>query len=364
MHSSEPKHRVIFIDLMRAFAVLQMVQGHTIHVLLAQEFRTNDLPLYAVWHFLRGMTAPMFMFTAGTVFTYLFRSVKKPFGENYRVKKGIRRALLLIFIGYLLRYPTWSVFDFSKVSEEGWRIFFAVDVLHLIGCSLIILLAILFISEKLKLNYIVAFVVSSVIIFLFSPFAELMSWNSFLPAPAAAYFYSKTGSPFPLFPWMGYVASGGVLGAYLAQNPLVFKTSRFSLLLAIFGGTFMLTSMLSEFVLQFFNIQNIYPQAAPNIILFRLGFVIMTTSVVSYIALKVDSIPQLIILIGRNTLLIYVVHLIILYGSAWTPGLINFWGSGFSGGLSVLAALAMITLMTLMVVIIHRLKIRNKELVA
>ena len=118
------KQRIIFIDLMRAFAVLQMVQGHTINVLLASEFRDPSFPVYAVWHFMRGMTAPIFMFTAGTVFTYLFRMVDKPFNENPRVKKGLKRGLLLLAIGYLLRYPTWTVVDFSQVSPESWKIFF------------------------------------------------------------------------------------------------------------------------------------------------------------------------------------------------------------------------------------------------
>jgi len=363
MHSSEPKHRVIFIDLMRAIAVIQMVQGHTIHVLLANELRTTELPVYAVWHFLRGMTAPIFLFTAGITFTYLFKSVKKPFKENYRVKKGIRRALLLLFIGYMLRYPTPSIFDFSYVTEQGWQIFFAIDVLHLIGISLLILLLVLFLSEKIKLNSIYSFITSAIAIFLLSPFTENILWDSFLPAPLAAYFYSKTGSQFPIFPWAGYVVSGAVLGSYLAQKPFVFKSSRFSILLAIFGAAFILTSMINDIVVQNFQITIVNPQAAPGLIFFRLGFVLLLTSLVSYIALKVNKIPQLIILVGRNTLLIYVVHLIILYGSAWNPGIIQFWGAGFTGWQSLFAVLVMIALMTLMVIVIHKLKIKNKELV-
>ena len=146
------KSRIIFIDLIRAFAVLQMVQGHTINVLLEDTSRNPDFPIYALWHFMRGMTAPIFMFTAGTVFTYLFCSVKKPFNVNPRVKKGIKRGLLLITIGYILRYPTSSIVDFSGVSEISWKIFFAVDVLHLIGISLLAVLFLLFVSEKFKLN--------------------------------------------------------------------------------------------------------------------------------------------------------------------------------------------------------------------
>ena len=363
MHTTDQAHRVIFIDLMRAIAVLQMVQGHTISVFLSKDFQTTELPLFAVWYFLRGMTAPIFMFTAGSVFTYLFRSVKKPFRENYRVKKGIRRAFLLIFLGYLLRYPTWKVLDFSDVTPEQWQSFIVVDVLHLIGFGLLILLLILFIAEKLKINFTISFTVSALFIFLLSPFTEIINWSSFLPEPVAAYFYAGTGSLFPLFPWAGYVIAGGALGSYLAKYPMVFKTARFSYKLVIIGIAFIFIATISQLLIQNYNIQIINPQTEPNTIFFRIGLVLLLTAIVSYISLSVNRIPLLIILAGRNTLLIYVVHLVILYGSAWTPGLSLVWGSSLSGWLSFVAALTMIMLMTFMLLLIHRLKIHNKELV-
>jgi len=363
MHTYDQAHRVIFIDLMRAIAVLQMVQGHTIDVLLAPELRTTELPVYAVWYFLRGMTAPIFMFTAGTTFTYLFKSVKRPFEENYRVKKGLRRAFLLIFLGYLLKYPTWTIFDFSDVTKDKWQLFISADVLQLIGISLLILLLILFIAEKLKLNYTATFITITTIIFVTSPFIESINWISVFPAPIAAYFYSGSGSLFPLFPWSGYVIAGGILGSYLAQNPLVFKTSRFSKQLAIFGTAFTLVAIFSEIILKTLQVHIVDPQAEPNTIFYRIGFVLLLTSLVSYISLKVNHIPQIIILAGRNTLLIYMVHLVILYGSAWTPGIDLLWSYSFSGWQSFGAAVIMITLMILMVMTIHRFKIHNKELV-
>lgn len=363
MHTYDQAHRVIFIDLMRAIAVLQMVQGHTIDVLLTPELRTTEFPVYAVWYFLRGMTAPIFMFTAGTVFTYLFHSVKKPFEQNYRVKKGLRRAFLLIFLGYLLKYPAWTIFDFSDVTADKWQLFISADVLQLIGFSLLILLLILFFAEKLKLNYTATFIIISSVIFIASPFIETISWVSFFPAPVAAYFYSGSGSLFPLFPWSGYVIAGGILGCYLAQNPLVFKTARFSKQLAIFGVAFTLVAIFSEIILKSLQVQIVDPQAEPNTIFYRVGFVLLLTAVVSYISLRVNHIPQIIILAGRNTLLIYVVHLIILYGSAWTPGINLLWGYSLSGWQSFGAAVIMITLMILMVMMIHRFKIHNKELV-
>ncbi len=348
---------------MRAFAVLQMVQGHTINVLLAEQFRNPDYIFYAVWHFMRGMTAPIFMFTAGTVFTYLFRSVKKPFNQNPRVIKGIKRGFLLIGIGYLLRYPTWTIFDFSGVGETSWKIFQAVDVLHLIGVSLLLLILILYFAEKAKLSDTLFFTVAACVIFFSASFIYKVDWQSFFPQFIASYFYTKTGSLFPVFPWAGYVIAGGVLGSYLAKNPLVFKTKKFSLLLAVFGIVFMLISLSSELILNFLSVTVTNRQADPGVIVFRVGFVLILNAMVSFIALKVEKIPQLLILVGRNTLLIYVVHLIILYGSAWNVGLNFYWGKSFSGWLSLLAAILMITIMTLMVIGIHKLKIRNKALV-
>lgn len=363
MTLKDKKHRIIFIDLMRAFAVLQMVQGHTINVLLAEQSRNPELPVFAVWHFMRGMTAPIFMFTAGTVFTYLFKMVNKPFEENVRVKKGIKRGLLLIFIGYLLRYPTWTIFDFSGVSEYSWKIFFGVDVLHLIGISLLTLLLLLFLSEKIKLNDYFIFSTAAASIFILSPFVYRVEWADLMPNLLAGYFYSGTGSLFPFFPWAGYVIAGGVLGSYLGQHPLAFKTAKFSLLLAVIGSGLILASLLGNYISTALGIPIYNSQVSPNIIMFRIGFVLLLNSLLSYISLNVERIPNLLIVIGRNTLLIYVIHLLILYGSAWNPGINKFWGRSFDGWMSFAGALAMVTLMTIVVIVLHKFKMRNKQLV-
>ena len=326
MVRNEKKHRIIFIDLMRAFAVFQMVQGHTIDALLAPEFRSDQYTVYFLWNFMRGMTAPIFMFTAGTVFTYLFRLVDQPFKNNPRVKKGFNRFLLLVFLGYLLRYPTFKLIDFSDVTQERLNIFFAVDVLQLIGFGILFLLIAAYISEKLKLSDTKVFTTISIVFFLATPFVIKVNWINYLPQALAGYFYPGTGSLFPLFPWAGYVILGGVLGSYLAKNPLVFKTNKFSLDLFKFGVAIILVSIISDLILvNYFNYSFEASSYNVHTIVFRVGFLLVLNSFVSFISQKIDSIPKIIILVGRNTLLIYVVHLIILYGSAWNPGLSIFY---------------------------------------
>lgn len=364
MVRSEKKHRIIFIDLIRALAVIQMVQGHSIDALLAPEYRSLDYPVYYFWNFLRGITAPVFMFSAGTVFTYLFRLVNEPFENNPRVKKGLLRFLLLVAIGYLLRYPTYTIFDFSDVTQERLDIFFAVDVLQLIGFGLLFLIISAFIAEKVKLSDTSVFLFISGFFFISTPFVIKVNWINYLPQPIAGYLYTGTGSLFPLFPWAGYVVLGGVLGSYLARNPLGFKSNKFSLNLAIFGGALILLSEISLLITnKVFNYY--YPDNSYNLdtIIFRVGFVFVLNSVISFISQKIESIPKIIISVGRNTLLIYIVHLVILFGSAWNPGLVLIYGSKLNVASSIIIAVLMVILMILMVYIFNKLKFRNKQLV-
>jgi len=364
MVRSEKKHRIIFIDLMRAFAVIQMVQGHTVDVLLAPEFRLEEFPAYFLWNFMRGMTAPIFMFTAGTVFTYLFRLVDLPFEQNPRVKKGFYRFLLLVGLGYLLRYPTYTIIDFSDVTKEHWDIFLAVDVLQLIGFGILFVLVCAFIAEKLKLSDMIVFIFVSLVFFLAAPFISKINWIEIFPQPVAGYFYSGTGSLFPLFPWAGYVILGGALGSYLAKNPLVFKTSMFSLNLAIFGFALIFVAAFSILLLE--NVFGLYFESdafSIDTVVFRVGFVLVLNSLVSFISQKAESIPKIIILLGRNTLLIYVVHLMILYGSAWNPGLYQLFAGSFNISLTIIGALIMISAMISMVLLLSKFKFKNRQLV-
>ena len=357
------KNRIIFIDLMRAFAVIQMVQGHTVDVLLAPDLRTDDNLAYSVWLFMRGMTAPIFMFTAGTTFTYLFRLVQEPFENNQRVWKGIKRFFLLVFIGYMLRYPTATLIDFSNVTEYQWRIFFAVDVLHLIGFGILFVLIFAYISEKTKLGDYLIFIAGALIFFLPAQAFKQIEWINFFPHPISSYFYNGTGSQFPLFPWAGYVILGGALGSYLAKNPLVFKSPKFSLFLAISGIFLLFISYIGGDIGKLFGYSLDRSSTSLLTIFFRLGFVLLLNALVSFISISVETIPRIIILVGRNTLLIYVIHLMILYGSAWNKGLNHFWGKSMYSLQTVSIAVAMVVTMTTLVWLINKLRIRNKELV-
>ena len=124
--------RLFFIDAMRAWAILMMLQGHFVDGLLDNIFRDPENGVFTVWKYFRGITAPVFFTVTGFIFTYLLIRVPNKGFDNPRVMKGIRRGLQLLFIGYLLRLNF-----FGLLKGEIYDSFLLVDVLHIIGLSIL-----------------------------------------------------------------------------------------------------------------------------------------------------------------------------------------------------------------------------------
>ena len=91
--------RLYFIDIIRAFAILMMLQGHFINTLLADSYKDINAIPYAVWSYFRGITAPTFFTISGLIFTYLLLRAKEKGEDKQRMRKGIIRGLFLIGIG-------------------------------------------------------------------------------------------------------------------------------------------------------------------------------------------------------------------------------------------------------------------------
>jgi len=369
MTTSSKKNRVIFLDLIRAFAVIMMVQGHTIDVLLHTSHRDLTSPLYSIWWFNRGMTAPIFLFTSGTVFNYLFQLRSEPFWHNPRVWKGVKRFLLLITIGYLLKYPTREFFNFTYVSDYRWQLFFNVDVLQLIASGILAIMILNYLAELFNQKDTIVFGIAAVLCIIIYPFSNGIYFEDYMPRFLSAYMSSTIrfhqgaiGSNFPLFPWLCYPFCGAILGSFLAKNPLAFKTAEFSKKLLVWGAGFVFASLIGDVIEILVTGKSNYWTTSPNLILVRIGYVLLLTALFAYLARKMVTIPKIVILLGRNTLLIYVVHLLILYGSPWFLGVEHFWTRKFDVFTTIFLALEMIGAMCLMVVVLNKLNVRNKPL--
>jgi len=347
--------RIVFLDILRAIAVIMMIQGHTVHVLLGEKYRSFEFPLYNLWFTIRGFTAPIFLFVAGITFTYLLFKGKNISSENKMVNYGLKRALMLLSLGYLLRYPTHRIYDLWNVSAEQWKIFLSVDVLHLISFGLLIIILIYMVSQKFNINFSITALFAAIISFIAVIFLNKIELLNYFPLPIANYVTDKYGSLFPLTPWLGYLLLGSCLGAVIGVNPKIFHKVSFSLILLLLGVVLYGISK-TDFMYNFFP-------SEINLIMFRLGVVFSISSIVILISRKIKNVPFLIKLLGRHSLVIYIVHIIILYGCAWFPGIWKYFKFSLSFEATMISVFMMIILMLKLAYYVEINKIGKRKLI-
>lgn len=348
--TSQPQ-RIVFIDAIRAFAILMMLQGHFIDKMLAPQFHDFDNPIYATWYFFRGITGPIFFFSTGLVFMYLLLKDNRPLSENVRVKKGLKRGLLLIFLGYVLK---WSLAPLFTGVLYPWYI--TVDVLHCIGLGILFLIGAYAFHRVTQVSLRVLLAALALLVFMFNPSFETADW-SHLPTLLENYFTLKNGSAFTPIPWIGYTFFGGVLGTWLNRHPDLAFTKRFPFILLITGFTLYLnSSRWLESLYQIIPWQNFISTAYNNHLFHRLGHVLIAVAVVIWITRWWKNMPALVTKIGSETLAIYSVHYVLLYGTWFGIGITTFLQGKLNPFWAIFGALLFVSSFVIFVIYIEEIR--------
>jgi len=290
-----------------------MLQGHFVDSLLADAYRIPSSGIYSTWLFMRGLTAPIFFTASGIIFVFLLLKDGRPFADNQRVKKGIRRGLMLLALGYILKINIFAVLLFRFYDS-----YITVDVLHCIGIAILLLVGVFILAEKLRMPYPVLLGLGGLGIFMLSIPVEKVDWG-FLPVFLQNYVTRDNGSVFTPLPWVGFTLLGGVLGWHVHKRTNWYLTIWPGIALMLFGIWLHLSSTK--------GLQNLYQlthagifdeMANNNWLLWRFGHVLIVIALFIWGArLFYRYIPQLFLTIGSETLTIYAVHYVVLYGT-WT----------------------------------------------
>ncbi|PKL84481.1 MAG: hypothetical protein CVV22_12725 [Ignavibacteriae bacterium HGW-Ignavibacteriae-1] len=347
-HSKESP-RLHFIDLVRAYAILMMVQGHMIDATLAMEFRDNANFFYNLWNHMRGITAPVFFFASGTIFTYLLMRKNVKFTENERVTKGLKRFVMLIILGYLLRFNFGILADFPYLDFMKYKYSFAADVLHCIGFSILTIISFYIIHQITRIPIWIFLSLSALSLFYFYPSSLDVDWLAMFPLPIATYFTLDYGANFTIIPWMGFSLWGALLGYILSKNVniafnYIFTFIIFALGLILHFGSGGILDLL-------FNLtgdMNLKYLLYNNYLFYHLGNTLIICGVISFIANTV-KIPKLLAKTGQKTMMIYVVHIFIIYGTALNNGFMHYYKYSFVPWQSILAAVLLIAFFLILV---------------
>jgi uncharacterized membrane protein len=297
------RERLPFIDVLRLIATVQMIQGHAVSAVLAPAYEQG--PLFAVWLFARGLTSVMFLFAAGYSFALA------------GAKRGRwRRALMLIAIGYLMHAPValWL----GAPREPTLRASSGVDVLQCIGVSLLGLEALARVRHRVAL----ALALGAALI-------ACAPWLSWLHTDGALrlltnYLTSHDGSLFPLLPWSGYVLVGFALGSVRATGRVLGLAAAGSGLLA--AGWRALEDSTA-------------PRASYGFL--KLACVLGIAATLARLC-RGWTLPPRLAQLSRETLFLYVSHVLILYADQ--VGLEARWrdqrGPWFGAGLALVLLVA------------------------
>lgn len=325
-------NRLYFIDAVRAFAILMMLQGHFIDTLLAPDFRDKSYVAYNIWSYFRGITAPTFFTISGLVFTYLLLRAYAKGNDSPRIKKGLFRGVLLIGIGYSLRINI-----FSWLSGYFNPYFFAVDVLQCIGLSLIILVALHLIFRKYSYLFSIALFSVGCICFITEPLYRNLTLEN-TPLFLANYMSKTNGSVFTILPWFGYSAFGAFISTVFFRHVHRLRFKTITIIAFLMAGYFLISqsSWLLNELYNVFDIELFKLSANYNYLFTRLGNVLILFG--GFYAFEVFLRQSIIAKIGEKTLSIYVIHFILLYGSFTGYGIKRFLNKSLSPTEAIIGA--------------------------
>lgn len=340
----EKKPRLKFIDMARSIAIIMMLEGHFTGAALANEYKSKEYLLYNIWHNIHGLTSPLFFTCTGLIFVYLLSANNDiNYFENVRVKKGFKRVRELLFWGYFIQLNIWSLIQsiyYDSKFHLDW--FYAFHVLQSIGIGIFFLLIIYGVYKwigKGALHW--YYFVGGLI--LFACYAYMKQYiqieeqlvadhvkdkPTYLPSGAPAIiqnmFYGQF-SDFSFVRYSGYTILGAMLGSLIRKYEL--KTREWW-----FGMSFIAVGLFLNLFIQpiFRSVDNftdwihltdhgVFELNSTAFI--RFGQVMILLGILMLIDKYFDVKAKLFLKIGQNTLPIYVVHVIILYGGVIGFGL-------------------------------------------
>ncbi len=309
--------RLHSLDAARAVAMLLMVQGHTLDALVSPtELDITRLP-WSLWHFFRGLTAPVFLLLSGIVHVLATHRGADGRIPAQLIWRRLRWAITLIGIGYLMMFPAQRIWHLHSVSPEQWSAFFRVHILQLIGVLLVFVL-ILFLLTRSNHHVGVLGLISGIALLAAAPAAAWVDWYGLLPEPLAAYMSTERGSLFPLVPFAAYLLLGLPLGSWLERLPAEQRNRALRSHWPLLGlGILALSPLLTLWCQPFIPPRANPYHANPGLILMRFGLALLFLSAIAWLFQRAARWTSLFALLGRYALFIFVGHLVVLYGTPW-----------------------------------------------
>ncbi len=320
-----------------------MVQGHVLEALLDRTYESR--PWFGAWVFQRGLTSCLFLMLSGFAFSV---TTSRRWGSHSRLSWASMlrfcRFGFFVLLGYGLHFPAARFVELSGLSDERWRSFLAVDVLQLIGVSLILLQLLVLLLRTSRIFGALTFTGCAVLP-VATTHAWATDWWAWLPTRMPAYLSPATGSQFPLIPWTAYVMLGAGLGQIYSHWGAAHLGAFTNGLLLGGGATLVVAAnVFSRVPFEPFGPSDFW-STSPNQFLLRAGSVLIVLGLIAHLSRRLAHLPHIFAALAQESLLIYFVHVCIVYGSVWNLGLLSYVRAPLSLGQAAVVVGALVAAM-------------------
>lgn len=339
------KKRLLFVDLMRGLAMIVMIEAHAVNSLMHPGHR--EIPWFGLVDFINGLVAPSFLFISGFAFLLATqRSLESLKSWRSPFWKTLGRIGLIWLIGYLLHFPSFPLRTWRQgATPEQWQQFFSIDILQCIACGLLLIFILRLVvkNDRFFLAAVTLLGCAAVL-----PAARLYQIDLLhsLPLYLATYLTPVGTTVFPLLPWFGFMAAGVVISWFYLQAQAKGSTDRYMQRLLLAGILLVLVGL--SLLLYLMNQKGLIVDKRPHVLFFaaRLGCVLILLTFCFYFCRGRETLNPLIVCVGQETLMVYVLHLQILHRPVWEgKSLVGLAAQRFNFGASLLIAAGLILLM-------------------
>jgi uncharacterized membrane protein len=339
----KPKNRLIFIDIARSIAILLMLEGHFVDDSLMDVYRDHTNKIFTTWEFIRGFTSPMFLTLTGVVFVYLLLGNNHlDYFKNNRVTKGFKRSIELLFWGYLLQV-------------------YAFHVLQCIGVGIFTILLLYGMYKLIKIFPLwIYFFIGATLIFTTYIYFGTIPKELYWPVNAPTFIQNMFHGPysiFPILPRMGYTLYGAMFGVILYDYKENVKKWSFAISTIIIG-VFLYFFLKEILIFTDHKMGNtIYHIYKLDWLYECLGVVMIALGTLMIIEKLLGEIkPNLFLKMGQNTLTIYILHMVILYGSITGFGLNRLFHNSLNPYHIIVATLSFLSIFFILIYNLDRIK--------
>jgi uncharacterized membrane protein len=303
--------RFPFLDWTRGLAVLLMIVCHVFNSFTRMDARQSGP--YVLSQFVGGMAAPLFLFMAGMTLGFGMESLeRRGIAPAARWRASLRRAAYVLGIAFLFRLTNWA----GSLPHADLGEITKVDILNCMGVGMVVFASAALFRGAARARFAVALALG---IAAAAPLMSNLPWDG-APALLREYLVPGPGrGRFPFFPWASYIGFGVTVGVRV-KRVAAERMDRLMEWLALAGFGLV-------FISQYFsNIPySLYPksdfwQNSPALVLIRVGIMLLTlVGAYLWTAFCAPAGWSWMQCLGRNSLMVYWIHVMLVYGGIAQP---------------------------------------------